>query len=353
MRAILRVGLLTVSAGIGACTVVVDNELDKKPAHALIADSGTEADASDGSQTMQDSDGGSSSVEQDSGVADATGGPGQPDAGTSDAAMNPSSGQVQLCVGYNHACGIDQTGHIHCWGANAEDQTKLPTDRSYRRVACGDYHTCAIDSAGALLCAGRNRDGQRVNEAGPFTEVAAGYGHTCVLTADGKARCFGLNDSGQATPPDEALRAITAGKAFSCGIRASDGTIVCWGSGASSFVSAVAGKKFLSLDAAPTYLCGMTDSKEGLCWGDTNYSPPPLGLVDKMAAGDASGCALLADGKVRCWYQGQWGDVEPDKAPFADVAVGGTGRCLIPKQGAVVCGPADQTSIAPGPNDFP
>jgi hypothetical protein len=353
-RRMLPLGLSLCLAG---CTLVVDDKIEKKPKTALVhegddaggsemdddagTDGGAGIDASDLHDAAADAQ-----IDSASGGGDATS-PG-PDTGG-----GSGPGTIKLSLGDNHACGIDANGNLRCWGASAENQTKLPTDRTYKDVACGDYHSCGIDANGALVCAGRNRDGQRASDNGPFVQVTAGDAHTCVLDAAGKAKCWGLDDQGQATPPSDAFSSLGAGGGFTCGIRKADATVVCWGNTSQTLTTQVKDKKFLSIDAAPDYVCGVTEAHEGMCWTNSTYKPPALGEVTQIAAGKYSGCALLADSTVRCWYGGSTDLIGMDHAPFEFVAVGGTGRCAIPKSGSVYCEPEDGSAFAPGPGDFP
>ena len=347
--------LLALCAALSACTLLVDNELDKKPAHGSAEghpDAGDDAEA--------DLDGGESdaSAPADSGSAGSDAATlAHADAATPDAegpgADGGATGSLKLSLGHNHACGITTAGKLRCWGANAENQLTLPTDRSYQDVACGDYHSCALDVRGALVCVGRNRDGQRVSENGPFAQVTAGDAHTCALDAAGKAHCWGSNTFGQSTPPTDAFVSLSAGTAFTCGIRAANESLVCWGSGAEALTAQVKDKKFASLEAGPSYVCGVTDAQEGLCWNASDYKPPALGQVLQIAAGDDSACALLTDHSVTCWFRGSTWPVGMDKGPLDFVAVGGTGRCAVPKTGHVFCEPEDGSAFAPGPTDFP
>jgi hypothetical protein len=349
--------VFSLCACLPACTLLVESAIDKKPAHEESEndpDAGRDARAGGGGDdgavsadggNGSDGDGSMSSNEDAGGSED--GGAPPPDGGTGTIGS-------KISLGYNHACGLNAAGKINCWGANAENQRTLPTDRNYLDVACGDYHSCGIDTAGTLFCVGRNRDGQRVEQQpGPFTQVTAGDSHTCTLDAAGTARCWGATDRGQSTPPSDAFSALSAGSGFTCGIRKSNGSLACWGNAADTLMTQAAGKKLVSIDAGPDYVCGVTDTGDGLCWGQSDYILAGLAQVKQIAAGAYSGCALLADDSMRCWYRGFSELIGGDHAPFAFVAVGGTGRCAIRQSGGVFCEPDDTSGLAPGPDDFP
>lgn len=333
---------------LGGCTLVVDAKLDDKPAHASAVDAGGVGNpGGDAANSLGDASSGGTdagSVPTDSGA------PGN-DAGPAGGTL--TGGALKVSLGQNHGCGLRATGKLACWGSNLENQTQLPTDRLYRDIACGAYHSCAIDQVGALVCVGRNGDGQRVNQPGPYAQVTAGDGHTCVLDAQGKATCWGDNAQGQTAAPTDNFQSLSAGGAFTCGLR-NDGSVACWGQTGDMLTAQVSDRRFQSMEAAPGYVCGVTDAQAAYCWSDAAYRVPALGLVRQVAAGAYSGCALLMDQTVRCWYGG--GLVESfskNTGPFATVAVGGTGRCAVPASGAIVCEPSDSSSLVPAPADFP
>jgi alpha-tubulin suppressor-like RCC1 family protein len=75
---------------------------------------------------------------------------------------------VDVAVGWNHACGIEQGGAVHCWGGNDSGQLGIGEDP----FQPSPMHEVPI---------------------GPATKVVAGDSHTCALTVDGGVRCWGSN----------------------------------------------------------------------------------------------------------------------------------------------------------------
>jgi hypothetical protein len=347
--------LLAVLASLSGCTLLVDGAIDEKPAHEIddeldAGDARDTGSAGNDASMRTDADevetDGSMARDPDSGTAADGGAPG-PDGGGGGGAGG------KICVGFNHACGIDAAGKIICWGANAENQRTLPADRIYVDVACGDYHSCGLDSKGALVCVGRNRDDQRQTQTGPFTQVTAGEDQTCVLDAAGMAQCWGATARGQSTPPSETFSALSAGNGFTCGIRKANGALVCWGEGAAMMMTQAADKKLLSIEAGPDFVCGVTDTREAACWGQNDYAISGLVDVQQISGGRYSGCALLADESVRCWYNGFSELLAEDEGPYVRVEVGGAGRCAVRKAGGVYCEPDEGSALAPGPDEFP
>jgi hypothetical protein len=143
-------------------------------------------------------------------------------------------------VGMAHACAIDATGALYCWGSNLAGESgsadpsspggarRIELAEHVRSVSCGGAydvhlatplrftlspvglaHTCAITEEGALYCWGANdrgqlgdgtRDDSAVPRRVPFvfpTQVSAGGGHTCAIDAAGGLWCWGDNTYGQ------------------------------------------------------------------------------------------------------------------------------------------------------------
>src|SRR5436305_11516642 len=68
--------------------------------------------------------------------------------------------------------------------------------------------------------------------AGPaYRAVGAGDFNTCgIKAADGSILCWGDDRLGQSTPPQGSFTAISGGKdQYMCAIRSVDGSIACWG----------------------------------------------------------------------------------------------------------------------------
>jgi alpha-tubulin suppressor-like RCC1 family protein len=174
----------------------------------------------------------------------------------------------EVSVGQAHACRIDETGELACWGRNTFSQTgtmpgqlqaRAPTTvdegRRYTKVAAAQNHTCAIardgrlycwgDYSGALLGFGMGGGDQRVNtpmQVGTSTYVAvsANWFHTCAIEQSGALYCWGRNDEQQIVASSASalplpmrvgsasdFRAVATGQFHTCAIRSSG--LYCWG----------------------------------------------------------------------------------------------------------------------------
>jgi alpha-tubulin suppressor-like RCC1 family protein len=123
----------------------------------------------------------------------------------------------------------------------------------------------------------------------PALEVAAGGSHTCALLADGRVRCWGAGTLGIGTPDTSP----------------SPGVYVDLGGRATHITT------------GGDHSCAILTTRKLRCWGvnyNTGYgyeiplAPPsaygdvPLGAdVVQVSAGEFHTCAVLVNGRVRCW----------------------------------------------------
>ena len=186
------------------------------------------------------------------------------------------SGVTQLTVSDQHACAVDGTNTVKCWGADDYDQLgdsinnsqtgALPCAKGVTTVivpngptALGGsrLQTCALyGTAQPARCWGNNYTGQLgigAADGGPpapfgasLTGRAASGGnyHLCMVTTAGAVVCSGLNDHnalGSAAPSSDTPQTVLVGNTpianvvglasgglQTCAVR-SDGTAWCWG----------------------------------------------------------------------------------------------------------------------------
>jgi alpha-tubulin suppressor-like RCC1 family protein len=261
------------------------------------------------------------------------------------------TGVVALAGGAGHTCALLSGGTVDCWGASNAMQL--------------GQSTLITSSASPLAVPGLTG----------VTAIAAGGQHTCALLEDGTVRCWGANPSGElgdgattasATPMVVSgiagATAIAAGAANTCALLA-DGSVACWGDDASGqlgpgasgpgsptpvVVSGVSGARSIAVGAG--HACAVLSDGSVECWGQGDHgqlgdgtgatSAAPVvaagvaGAV-QVAAGDLDTCALLAGGTVDCWGQGSSGQL----------GNGGTADAPVP---GPVAGLTDATAIAAG-----
>lgn len=252
-----------------------------------------------------------------------------------------------VAAGSEHTCALLSSGAVRCWGLGTFGRLGYASSSSFggnpgdvpalladidlgfgaRAVAAGGSHTCALSEDGRVRCWGRGTFGQLgygnsqnigddespvfagdVPVGGVVTALAAGLNHTCALLEDASVKCWGLGSAGALgygstvnigavdTPAavgavDLGGRAvqIAAGDLHTCALR-EDGAVLCWGFGTGGRLG--------------------YGNVANIGDDETPASVGPISLGQRavdIAAGSAHTCAVLEDGSVRCWGDGQNG----------------------------------------------
>ncbi len=316
-----------------------------------------------------------------------------------------------LGIGDAHGCAILQNRKVKCWGDGgfgrlgygntdtigdnetpaAVGTVNLGSGRTARAITAGENHTCVILDNRKVKCWGRGVGGRLGygipddigdNETpaavgavnlGPgrtAKAISAGGSHTCVIMDTNKVKCWGTADLGalgygnenvigdNETPaavgpvnlgPGRTAIAISAGEYHTCAIL-DNGKVRCWGfaeSGQLGYgdiedigdnelptarppVSLGAGRKAVAISAGYDFTCAILDTGRVRCWGindsgslglghendigdnELPSSVPVVNLGRKavaVSAGWEHACALLDNGKLRCWGYGARGQL--------------------------------------------
>lgn len=151
-------------------------------------------------------------------------------------------GYAQVQAGGGMTCAIDTEGSLACFGMNNLGQVGVGSDgvnvdqvtpqtigdAKWRASSGGGSHACGVQESGGLYCwgsseygqLGQGTSGKGTYEPAPmqvggdrFKVVSTGGDHTCAVRDDGALFCFGLNYKGQlgqgfanATPVTEPVR---------------------------------------------------------------------------------------------------------------------------------------------------
>jgi cysteine-rich repeat protein len=253
----------------------------------------------------------------------------------------------QLVAGVSHTCALLGSGSVRCWGSGLfgqlgyGDVTNIGDDEhpaawgnvdvggTVIQLAAGSFHTCALLDSGSIRCWGNGFDGQlgygRTNHigddetpasagdidvGGTVIQIAAGSFHTCGLLDSGSVRCWGNGSNGQLgygnttdigdnEPPASAgdidlggSAVALAGGAFHTCALLDTGAVRCWGAN-------FAGQ----LGYGNTTDIG--DDESPALAGNVNVG----GAVRQISVGARHTCVLLDSGAVRCWGDGDNGQL--------------------------------------------
>lgn len=282
----------------------------------------------------------------------------------------PSAVSV-IDAGMSHTCALTAGGGVKCWGKNEHgqlgdgmrDSRYAPMDvaglsRGVGAIAVGKWHTCASTTDGNVKCWGQNEEGQlgdgTITDTGRSTPVdvaglpsdvsaiAAGVSHTCALTTGGGVKCWGDNSTGQlgdgtmidrVTPVDVAglssgVSAIGVGWNHTCALTIGGG-VKCWGYNWSGQL----GDGTTTSRTTPVDVVNLTSG------------------VSAIAVGWNHTCAVLTEGRLKCWgsnWHGQLGDDTKDdrntpvdvvglSSDVSAVAAGSIHTCALTTSGGVKC----------------
>lgn len=303
-------------------------------------------------------------------------------------AVNLGTGRTAKVVvaGTGHSCAILDNNTVKCWGQNAVGQlglgdardrggaaadlgdallaVDLGSGRTAKAIAAGEAHTCAILDDDSLKCWGLGNNGRLGRSDGDTATRGDGAGEMgdALLAID-------LGTGRHAV-------AVGAGKEHTCAVL-DNGTLKCWGKGTSGQlgqgngseignqnnemgdklppVDLGAGRTVKRLATGWEHNCAILDDNLLRCFGDngqgqlgpTTSSPwgnqanemganlPVVMLgagrtVMMVTAGEEHTCALLDDGRVKCWGKNDLGQLgQGDTKPRGKNA-GEMGDALLP-----------------------
>lgn len=276
-------------------------------------------------------------------------------------------GIEQLSLGDNHACLINATGSVRCWGNNSDGQlgnggstnssaaVVIPT-LVFKTIGTGSKHSCAVTTAGGAKCWGSNASGQLgdstlVSRSSPVDVsgltssakyVVSGSAHSCALTTAGAVRCWGKNGTGS----------LGNGSNIDSNVPVD---VTGLGSGV-KYIFANRGQ----------HSCALTNAGGVKCWGDNRYGQlgdgtttsrtTPVDVtgltsgVEYLYLSALSSCARLNSGAFKCWgnnQNGQLGDSTQIHRSTAvdvtitsnirDLSLGESNTCALKSDSSAVC----------------
>ncbi len=263
-----------------------------------------------------------------------------------------------LALGRDTSRILFSNGEVEAWGKvsaspwRSHIKENLGGGHTPQALVSGWFHECIILkngnlNHGSLMCWGQNGDGQLgvgdtnprstptpvtatiLGDAGggvPNTvkSVAAGHQHTCAILNDDTVVCWGRNNFGQIGGVSDKLatlsgmlgdplsggtaRRISAGENHTCAILTTDSSVKCWGDNANSQTGSGTpslgnGKTATKIALGDASSCAILNDGGVKCWG---LNSPNLGsnTATKITLGYGYGCVLLNDKTVKCWGWG-------------------------------------------------
>lgn len=270
---------------------------------------------------------------------------------------------VEVGTGEYHACALDSAGDVFCWGAGGggalgdgqltdsgvpvqADFSAMPAGRTIVDLAVGYEYACALDNVGSMYCWGTNDYGElgtgdtdRRAVPTPITtdgsalsgkviaSMDADFNETCAIDTVGAAYCWGVNYYGSIGNGSSVYDSIVLPQAVD--------------------MSPLSGASFASIDVGETGVCGLTTPGAAFCWGYNDYGQVGVGDTTSYAiptAVDTTGvlygktlsqvsvasevvCAIDTAGAAYCWGDNSagalgTGNFESSLVPVAVVTAG-------------------------------
>jgi hypothetical protein len=229
---------------------------------------------------------------------------------------NPFPGQAFRSFAHNERCALTEPdGRLICWG-----HTSLPYVKSdYAAVSIGPAHSCGILATGQMTCWGyTSGDAARaLPPDDPFDQGSIVSGYGCgTRVGDGRVVCWGVDNVRLPRAfPSEAFKAVTLDEYATCVLGATNGKVSCWSTllGAPPSSASV----FSTIVPIPSGACGIRTSDQKLeCFG-AQAQPVDSVVVKAIAGAGDQFCAVLANGKPKCWRRGR----PPGQGPTPEESV--------------------------------
>ena len=312
---------------------------------------------------------------------------------------------VDIAVGGQHACALDEAGRVYCWGDNRFGQLGVPAaDVSEAaihvaglpkavEVVAGDAHTCARLESGRVACWGLSTDGQAGDGRGSKRHTVRALQPTFVRGpgADTPINHMGGHHLVCPETPIEGIVDLSSGPDQTCAVHRSGG-LLCWGEDDFNKLGVDEGDTTPVRCALPVagvddatavtstddLRCARTDSEQTVCWGGPQakdafeqLGPPVEGAsyrspfegtsardLNMMAASQLRearslalsrhhACRVGPDGKIACLKTKRDGESAPDWPRLEEVddvttiALAGPAGCLVDGAGSIFCAGAE------------
>jgi len=197
-----------------------------------------------------------------------------------------------------------------------------PVAYSVDSISNGGWGICAIISSG-VTCWGDSPTKSGNQNSAIKVASSWGGGHMCILSIDKSISCYSNDLDGLIGGIDSAID-ITAGGLTDphfCSVLES-GKVACWGNGKD----------------------GQLGNGKDSTTNGTNYSESlPVEVKDintatKVSAGQNHVCAILSDGKVKCWGAGISIPYEIENIePAIHISAGPNNTCIVVSSGKILC----------------
>ena len=261
---------------------------------------------------------------------------------------------VDISIGRNSGCAIDEQGGLGCWypkggkirAGAVEFSTPVTEVAAGAEMWCFTFQksrksSCSLTGYLFDDLAYGGYEPVRRSQA-RYQALSAGDYHVCGLTEEGIVDCWGHNGAGQMDAPDGEYQSLSSGQWHSCAIDL-QGAIDCWGDNTYGQAATPDGT-FSAVAPGGRHTCAVTTDEELRCWGDNSrkQSEPPPGVWIAVSSGDNHSCAISVDRALACWGSNEHGQTDIPGGKWVQVDIGalehrGAEFCALREDGLVAC----------------
>lgn len=219
---------------------------------------------------------------------------------------------VKISLGRDHACGIDNSAKLWCWGSgitgqlgngsntNALVPTEIDPGTPYSEVSLGENHSCGITTSGVLKCWGQGVSYQLgtgstssvntptvVDSGTTYISLGMGIDTSCGITSNNQLKCWGLNGNDSLTGNGALGGAVNTPTAVFTNVQ------------------------FQKVQLGYSTACAQTLTGEFLCWGNNEVSllgneKPSRSVTPSLISSEVQSIALSAAGASPTTMGGQF-----------------------------------------------
>jgi len=251
------------------------------------------------------------------------------------ASITPDGAFTAISAGKNHACGLRPDGHVECWGDPADLQGEPPADQTFTAISVAGPRSCGLRSDGKVQCWGGWAPPLLTNEE--YVALSAGRDNLCAVAQDHSVRCWDAYGYAVLSPPADVrfgFGAIDAAEWRTCQIRSLDGQLHCFDGSAPSMGN------YNEVGVGEQFGCARDSHGKVLCWGDDQYQQieAPFDSLHGLSLGRAHACALRSDNSdAVCWGWNSNGQTDAPGVSFRNLSAGLAHSCGAQADGAGAC----------------
>ncbi|KAL0714529.1 hypothetical protein Bca4012_021508 [Brassica carinata] len=154
-----------------------------------------------------------------------------------DPSKAPREGLLSVSSGVGFSCGVSvRNNRVLCWGKDPVKSGQIQTgfeNQTMVTISAGESHACGLNSTGSLICFGRNESGQLNAPSGQpylYSDLSLGSNFTCATrSSNGSVTCWGGGAERFNNVTERiSFESVTTGSGLICGLISGNLSVMCW-----------------------------------------------------------------------------------------------------------------------------